>query len=288
MTRLFNIYLNFYFSVLTQFNTTTSSLQKQNYVTVPRTALQYALWMQQYTVHKWKLVNWVYIYRQQTAKICVTEDFCCITNPQLCNASSQHGSIIFRSANTLYCADGKIRHKHPVRTYCMGMASFTTRLNAYLPLISSRHCLTSYATPRWPSTPQNYMCQTKLPSSRTTNWKHLCRRYLPRLPSWTTSDLESRYLAESSTWFHFSARAELQPDVNNDHIGTLSHFIMYSLKSYTHKMITRCMTRQNTSSQNTEPNPVHETSCTSRDENAPDAKIDERQVVFSVYPNLSP
>jgi len=53
-------------------------------------------------------------------------------------------------------------------------------------------------------------------------------------------------------------------------------------------MITRCMTRQNTSSQNTEPTPVHETSCTSRDENAPDATSDERHVVFSVYPNLSP
>jgi len=26
--------------------------------------------MQQYIVYKWKLVNWVYIYRQQTAKIC--------------------------------------------------------------------------------------------------------------------------------------------------------------------------------------------------------------------------
>jgi len=39
------------------------------------------------------------------------------------------------------------------------------------------------------------------------------------------------------------------------------------LKSYTHKMIARCMTRQNTSSQNTtESNPVHETSSTNSDE----------------------
>jgi len=50
------------------------------------------------------------------------------------------------------------------------------------------------------------------------------------------------------------------------HLVTLTvlAFLVYSLKSYTHKMIARCMTRQNTSSQNTtESNPVHETSSTS-------------------------
>jgi len=68
---------------------------------------------------------------------------------------------------------------------------------------------------------------------------------------------------------------------------TVLAFIVYSLKPYTHKMFARCMTRQNTSSQNTtESNPVHETSCTNSDENAPDAKRDERHV-FPVYPTLS-
>ena len=62
-----------------------------------------------------------------------------------------------------------------------------------------------------------------LPSSRTTSCKHSRRRYLQRLPSWTTSDPESRYLTESSTWIHYLARAGLQPDVNNQHTGTLSH-----------------------------------------------------------------
>ena len=69
---------------------------------------------------------------------------------------------------------------------------------------------------------------------------------------------------------------------------TVLAFIGYSLKSCTHKMIARCMTRQNTSRQNpTESNPVHEFPRTNSDENAPDAKSDERHVVFSVYPNLS-
>jgi len=69
---------------------------------------------------------------------------------------------------------------------------------------------------------------------------------------------------------------------------TVLSFVVYSLKSYTHKIIARCMTRQNTSSQNTtESNPVHETSNTNSDENAPEAKSDERHVVFSVYPNFS-
>ena len=37
-------------------------------------------------------------------------------------------------------------------------------------------------------------------------------------------DPGSRYLAESTTWIHSSARAGLHPDVKNDHIGgTLSH-----------------------------------------------------------------
>ena len=39
------------------------------------------------------------------------------------------------------------------------------------------------------STPQNYMCRTKLPSARTTNCKHTRRRYLQRVSSLTTSDL---------------------------------------------------------------------------------------------------
>ena len=69
---------------------------------------------------------------------------------------------------------------------------------------------------------------------------------------------------------------------------TVLAFIVYSLKSYTHKMIARCMTQQNTSNPNTtKSNPVHETSCTNSNENAPDAKSDERHVVFSFYPNLS-
>ena len=45
--------------------------------------------MQQYIVHKWKLVNWVYIYRQQTAKICVKDGFCYITRLRSCNITSQ-------------------------------------------------------------------------------------------------------------------------------------------------------------------------------------------------------
>jgi len=58
--------------------------------------------------------------------------------------------------------------------------------------------------------------------------------------------------------------------------------------SNTHKMIARCMTRHNTSSQNaTEPNAVHETSSTNSDVNAPNAQSDERHVVLSVCPNLS-
>ena len=141
------------------------------------------------------------------------------------------------------------------------------------------------------------MCQTKLPSSRTTSCKHSRKRYLQRLPSWTTSDPESRYLAESSTWILLSTSTITTRREQRSywHLVTLTvlcvitvlAFIVYSLKPYTHKMFARCMTRQNTSSQNTtESNPVHETSCTNSDENAPDAKRDERHV-FPVYPTLS-
>ena len=65
--------------------------------------------MQQYTAHKWILVIWVYIYIQQTTKICVKDGFYYITSLRSCNATNQHGFIIFRKANTLYCAAGKIR-----------------------------------------------------------------------------------------------------------------------------------------------------------------------------------
>jgi len=139
------------------------------------------------------------------------------------------------------------------------------------------------------------MFNTKLPSSRITSCKHSRRRYLQRLPSWTTSDPESRYLdmysllstsriktrREQRSYWHLVTLTVLC-------VITVLAFIMYTLKSYTHRIITRCMTRQNTSSQNTEPTPFHETSCTSCDENAPDSTSDERHVVFSVYPNLSP
>jgi len=68
---------------------------------------------------------------------------------------------------------------------------------------------------------------------------------------------------------------------------TILAFTIYALKSYTHKMIVRCMTRQNTSSQNaTKPNPVRETSCMNSDANAPDAKSNERCVTFSAHLNL--
>jgi len=54
------------------------------------------------------------------------------------------------------------------------------------------------------------------------------------------------------------------------------------------KLIARCMTRQNTSSQNTTVSkPFRKNSGTICDKNATDRKTDERQVVYPVFPNLS-
>ena len=117
----------------------------------------------------------------------------------------------------------------------------------------------------------------------------MTRRIIDMNSLLTTSRITTR--REQRSYWHLVALTILC-------VITILAFTMYSLRSYTHKMTLRCMTRQNTSSQNaTETNPVHqnatettpvqETPCTSTDANAPDVKSNERRVVFASYPNLS-
>jgi len=144
------------------------------------------------------------------------------------------------------------------------------------------------------------MCQTKLSSSRTTGCKHSKKRYLQRLPSWTTSDLESR---DTSPNHRHGFTSQHEQDYNpawttiilapchtysplcdnSPRIHCVFAKVLHTHTRWSHAAwLDRILPSQNT----TESNPVHETSCTNSDKNAPDAKNDERHV-FPVYPNLS-
>jgi len=227
-----------------------------------------------------------YIYRQQTAKICVTEGFCYITKLQSCNSTShlperQHvvlrcwrdkawtsstyilygNDVIYNTSQCLLTTD-----KFETLPDIIGNIQATvdpTKL--YVPdqvAIVTNHELQALEEAIPSETPQLDDVRSRVA---------MPRRSMDMNPLLSTNRITTR--REQRSYCHLVTVTVLC-------VITVLAFIVHSLRSYTHKMIARCMIRQNTSSQNTtEPNPIHETSFTNSDENAPDAKSDERHCI---------
>ena len=239
-------------------------------------------------------MNWVYIYRKQKAKIYHRRLLLHHKTPILhLYESTWIYHLPERKHVVLRCWRDKVWTSSTPILYGNGVIYNTSqclhtadKFQTLLDIIGNTQATIDYR-------PHKTICARPSshrhePRTANTRWGDTCRD----CPAWRRQILNP----DTSPNYRHGFTSQHEQDYNQTEQGSYWHLItltvpcvitvlacvVYSLRSYTHKIMAHCVTRQNTSSQNaTEPNPVHETSRTNSDKNAPDAKSYERHV-FSV------